>query len=65
MDATWKLEAAKARFSELVRRARGGAPQTETILGSEGPLRDIDLESASGVCGRRFETSTCKGLGAR
>ncbi len=29
----WKLEDAKARFSELVRRARTGSPQTVTIHG--------------------------------
>ena len=29
----WKLEDAKARFSELVRRARAGGPQTVTVRG--------------------------------
>jgi prevent-host-death family protein len=38
MDAkpnTWKLQDAKARFSELVRRARGGEPQRVTLHGRE------------------------------
>jgi antitoxin Phd len=29
----WKLEDAKARFSELVRKARTGTPQTVTVHG--------------------------------
>ncbi len=29
----WKLEEAKARFSELVRKARTGLPQTVTVHG--------------------------------
>lgn len=31
----WKLEDAKARFSEVVRRARDGAPQCVTVRGEE------------------------------
>jgi prevent-host-death family protein len=31
----WPLQDAKARFSELVRKARGGAPQTVTLHGKE------------------------------
>lgn len=41
MDAkpnTWKLQDAKARFSELVRRARGGEPQTVTVHGKESVI---------------------------
>jgi len=30
---TWKLQDAKARFSELVRKARDGEPQTVTVHG--------------------------------
>jgi len=30
---TWKLQDAKARLSEVVRRARAGAPQTVTVHG--------------------------------
>ncbi len=33
--ATWKLQDAKARFSELVRRARAGEPQQVTVHGKE------------------------------
>ena len=32
---TWKLQDAKARFSELVRRARDGKPQHVTVHGKE------------------------------
>ncbi len=32
----WKLQDAKARFSELVRLARAGEPQTVTVHGKEG-----------------------------
>ncbi len=32
---TWKLQDAKARFSEVVRKARAGAPQTVTVHGKD------------------------------
>ena len=32
---TWKLQDAKARFSELVRKARAGSPQKVTVHGRE------------------------------
>src|SRR5437588_12370374 len=32
---TWKLQDAKAQFSELVRRARAGKPQRVTVHGKE------------------------------
>jgi prevent-host-death family protein len=41
MDAknnTWKLQDAKARFSELVRRARTGEPQHVTLHGREAVI---------------------------
>jgi prevent-host-death family protein len=31
----WKLQDAKARLSELVRKARAGAPQTVTVHGKD------------------------------
>jgi prevent-host-death family protein len=31
----WKLQDAKARFSELVRKARSGEPQTVTVHGKD------------------------------
>jgi prevent-host-death family protein len=34
-DAGWKLQDAKARFSELVRRARTEGPQRVTVRGRE------------------------------
>jgi prevent-host-death family protein len=33
LDAGWKLEDAKARFSEVVRRARAEGPQSVTVRG--------------------------------
>ena len=33
MSAIWKLQDAKAQFSELVRRARAGEPQQVTVHG--------------------------------
>lgn len=32
-ENTWKLQDAKARFSEVVRKAREGEPQTVTVHG--------------------------------
>ncbi len=34
----WKLQDAKARFSELVRNARAGAPQKVTVHGKDAVL---------------------------
>ena len=34
-DNTWKLQDAKARFSEVVRCARSGEPQRVTVHGEE------------------------------
>lgn len=33
IDSTWKLETAKARFSEVVRRAHEDGPQAVTVRG--------------------------------
>jgi prevent-host-death family protein len=35
---SWKLQDAKARFSELVRRARAGGPQEVTVHGKPAVL---------------------------
>ena len=37
-DNAWKLQDAKARFSEVVRRARAGAPQQVTVHGKSAVL---------------------------
>jgi prevent-host-death family protein len=37
-DDVWKLQDAKARFSELVRRARSGGPQRVTVHGKDAVL---------------------------
>ena len=34
-ENTWKLQDAKARFSEVVRKARSGTPQIVTVHGEE------------------------------
>jgi len=34
-NATWRLEEAKARFSEVVRRARTDGPQRVTVRGQD------------------------------
>ena len=38
MTDTWKLQDAKARFSELVRRARAGKPQHVTVHGKDAVI---------------------------
>jgi prevent-host-death family protein len=35
---TWKLQDAKAQFSEVVRRARSGTPQIVTVHGEEAVI---------------------------
>jgi prevent-host-death family protein len=35
---TWKLQDAKARLSEVVRKARAGAPQTVTVHGKDAVI---------------------------
>jgi prevent-host-death family protein len=37
-QSRWKLEDAKARFSELVRRANSEGPQTVTVRGKEAAV---------------------------
>ena len=40
---TWKLQDAKAQFSELVRRARSGEPQEVTVHGKRA-VAVVDLD---------------------
>ncbi len=40
---TWKLQDAKAQFSEVVRRARAGAPQEVTVHGKRA-VAVVDLD---------------------
>jgi prevent-host-death family protein len=40
---SWKLQDAKARFSELVRRARAGEPQEVTVHGKKA-VAVVDLD---------------------
>src|ERR1043166_6139225 len=50
----WKLQDAKARFSELVRRARAGEPQQVTVHGKEAVLV---IDPARFQVSRRTRTS--------
>jgi len=47
----WKLETAKARLSELVRRARAEGPQTITVRGADAAVV-LSPEAYSRLCGR-------------
>jgi antitoxin Phd len=38
LSNVWKLQDARARFSELVRRARAGGPQRVTVRGKDAVL---------------------------
>ena len=42
-SSVWKLQDAKARFSEVVRRARAGEPQRVTVHGKQAVVI-VDLE---------------------
>ena len=48
---TWKLQDAKARFSELVCRAKGGNPQQVTVHGRKAVIvidpERFDMERAN------------------
>jgi prevent-host-death family protein len=48
--STWKLQDAKARFSELVRRARSKGPQRVTIHGREVAVV-VSAEEFGRMCG--------------
>jgi len=49
-ENTWKLQDAKARFSEVVRKARSGTPQIVTVHGQEAVVvTAAKPDRASGV----------------
>ncbi|MEX2650628.1 MAG: type II toxin-antitoxin system Phd/YefM family antitoxin [Alphaproteobacteria bacterium] len=52
----WKLEDAKARFSEVVRRARAGTPQRVTYRGKDAVVVVAagDFETLQGRAGPRL-----------
>src|SRR5438270_433152 len=60
---TWKLQDAKAQFSEVVRRAKNGAPQEVTVHGKKA-VEVVDLERwvrtevLSSSRGRRLPVTT-------
>lgn len=49
---TWKLQDAKARFSELVREARAHGPQTVTVHGREAVVV-LSAEDYAKLVGQR------------
>jgi antitoxin Phd len=59
---TWKLQDAKAKFSEVVRRARAGEPQQVTVHGKEAVVvfdpKRFELSRKSG----RSEERTMAGF---
>jgi prevent-host-death family protein len=65
-DHTWKLQDAKARFSELVRRARAGEPQRVTLHGKEAVVVvdpahfDVTPKQASAKTMREFIEAAAK-----
>ena len=66
MANSWKLQDAKARFSEVVRQAKAGAPQRVTVHGKEAvvvcdPSRfDITPKSSKPLTGRDFVEASKK-----
>jgi prevent-host-death family protein len=57
---TWKLQDAKAQFSEVVRRARAGAPQEVTVHGKRA-VAVVDLDRFE-VRPKGSEESTMSGF---
>lgn len=56
-DPRWRLQDAKARFSELVRRARAGQPQRVTLHGKDAVVvvaAEIYDEASARHTGRRL-----------
>ena len=55
--STWQLQEAKAKLSELVRRARSEGPQTITVRG-EPAVVVISIEEYERLLARRAELAT-------
>jgi prevent-host-death family protein len=55
--STWQLQEAKAKLSELVRRARSEGPQTITVRG-EPAVVVISVEEYERLLARRAELAT-------
>jgi prevent-host-death family protein len=70
MNNSWKLQDAKARFSEVVRRAKAGAPQQVTVHGKQAvvvcdPTRfDVTPKLSKPLTGRDFVEGSKKYRGA-
>ena len=67
MTSVWKLEDAKARFSEVVRQARTQGPQRVTIRGRETAVilsvEDFQRLSSEGAEARPSLVQFLEGLG--
>jgi prevent-host-death family protein len=57
---TWKLHDAKARFSEVVRRARAGKPQIVTVHGEAAVV--VSAARKSGAKSKASEQLTLAGF---
>ncbi len=57
---SWKLQDAKARFSELVRRAKTGEPQSVTVHGKEAVVV-VDPEQFN-ITPKNADRGTMKGF---
>jgi prevent-host-death family protein len=70
MSDAWKLQDAKARFSELVRRAKAGQPQIVTLHGkdavvvSDATRFNVTPKAAEARSGREFIEACKKYRGA-
>ena len=63
--STWKLEDAKARFSEVVRRAQAIGPQRVTVRGAPAVvvIDAAELERLTPAAGRQPLVQFLEGLG--
>ncbi|MDR6815650.1 prevent-host-death family protein [Neorhizobium sp. 2083] len=64
-DSSWKLEDAKARFSEVVRRARNEGPQRVTVRGRDSVvvISTEELERLTRAAPRKPFVEFMEGLG--
>lgn len=64
-DGSWKLEDAKARFSEVVRRARNEGPQRVTVRGRDSVvvISTEELERLTRAAPKKPFVEFMEGLG--
>ena len=69
-DNSWKLQDAKARFSEVVRQAKAGPPQSVTVHGKQAVIVcdatrfDVTPKPSKRITGRDFIEASKKYRGA-